>query len=55
VFVIIDTDDITDLRVVKWDVLMDTEIQTALFDTYVSAEEYAERHCGEYQIVEIDE
>lgn len=53
-FVILDCDDVQDLKVVKADALMDTEIATIYFDTYEEAEEYADRHCGECQIVEVD-
>ena len=54
-FVIIDTDDITDMKVVKGDLLMEDAVQTLCFETYKDAEEYADRMYGEYQIVEIDE
>lgn len=56
-FIIIDCDDEQNLQVVKEvDIFANYDAipRTLYFDTYEEADEYAERHCGDCEIVEID-
>lgn len=54
-YIIIDCDDMLDLKIVKEDILTGGSENTLFFDSILDANDYAARHCGECQIVEVTE
>ena len=54
-YIIIDCDDMLDLKIVKEDILTGDSENTIFFDSVLDANDYAARHCGECQIVEVIE
>jgi hypothetical protein len=53
-YLLLDMDDLEDVKVVRNDVLIDADEHTKYFDEYTDAEEYGDRNLGDYLIVEVD-